>query len=506
MSLYRISQRSKAALCLLLCLCLLIPYTVHAKKSNEQIIFEFLRDDMGFGNNAQAVACGILANMYAETGGQNYAPDTTGDSGTSGGICGWHDGTDADNWTRLKNYCKDHGYQWDTLGGQLHYLKYDLFDSGRFDDTRGRLMAVENDMHGAWYAAYLFCYWYEAPANRVSSAMRRGTYAEDFWHKYVDPSDQPVTSGDPAQSTLAANVTLGPVENKVYRDYFTSCSLRGTVDSNYPITGIDCYVSDAYGHVVSGYHRNGTYTTIRFSPTGRGSDHWDSRHFDIYWDGADANLPFSAIDDPGSYFFCIDAADVSGNTLSYRCLFHVIRPTESTYTFLYSPDGAAVGSGTAAMGSAITLPALGNQPGFLFAGWCCGSTFCNAGESFSLLAPEVDFYAVWDLCPHRWGQGIVTEPTIYAGGYTTYTCLDCGAEERRDLTAPLPSDLPGDVNGDGLLTFEDLELLARHVADIAPLEDTSLADVNGDGSLSAADLTALAAQLKYDDPPPLIID
>lgn len=491
----RMNRQLKAAVCLILCMALLFPCAARADKSREQIIFEFLRDEMGFGDNAPAIACGILANIYAETGGApyNYDPNTTGDSGTSGGICGWHDGKDADNWTRLKNYCASHGYQWNTLEGQLNYLKYDLFESGRFNDTRGRLMALENDMHGAWYAAYIFCYWYEGPANRVQSAIRRGSYAEDFWKKYVDPAAAPVTSGDPAQSTLSANVTLGPTENKLYSDYFTSCSLRGTVDSNYPITSIDCYVSDAWGNKVSGYNRSGSWVTIDFAPTGWDGQHWDGRHFDIYWDGADANLPFSAIDYPGSYFFCIDAVDVSGNTLAYRCLFHVKSRTAAAYTF-YASENVISSTGTSSMGESITLPALDNQPGFLFAGWSTGGQTYAAGTKYPLLSPATAFTPVWNVCPHRWDSGVVTEPAIGKGGCTTYTCLDCGATEQRDFTDPLPA--AGDVNRDLVLSEDDLHLLARHVSGIATLTDISLADVNGDGMISAADLTALAGMLK----------
>ena len=487
-------NRIRAALCLILCLALLFPCGVKADKSREQIIFEFLRDDMGFGANAPAIACGILANIYAETGGApyNYDPNTTGDGGTSGGICGWHDGKDADNWTRLKNYCATHGYQWNTLEGQLNYLKYDLWESGRFNDTRGRLMALENDMHGAWYAAYLFCYWYEGPANRVQSAINRGYYAEMFWNRYVG-DDAPVTSGDPAASTLSVSVTQGPVENKVYSSYFTSCSLRGTVNSNYPITCVDCYVSDAWGNKVSGYNGSGKFLTIDFSPAGWNGQRWDGRHFDIYWDGADANLPFSAIDNPGSYFYCVDATDVSGKTVAYRCLFHVIGCTGVSYTF-YASENELYSSGNSAMGGSIPLPSLPNRPGFLFGGWRTGGTTYAAGTSYTFLSPGVVFSAVWDTCPHRWDTGVVTEPTLTAEGYTTFTCLDCGASEQRDFTDPLPPPSPvtGDMNGDHLLNEEDLRLLARHVSGIASLTNIAPADVNGDGNISAADLTALA--------------
>lgn len=54
----------------------------------------------------------------------------------------------------------------------------------------------------------------------------------------------------------------------------------------------------------------------------------------------------------------------------------------------------------------------------------------------------------------------------------------------------------GDVNGDGVVDQTDLVALARFMAGIDDLEDTTRADINGDGIYSAADLTALARMLE----------
>lgn len=54
----------------------------------------------------------------------------------------------------------------------------------------------------------------------------------------------------------------------------------------------------------------------------------------------------------------------------------------------------------------------------------------------------------------------------------------------------------GDVNGDGVVDQADLVALARFMAGIDDLKDTTRADINGDGILSAADLTALARMLE----------
>ena len=56
--------------------------------------------------------------------------------------------------------------------------------------------------------------------------------------------------------------------------------------------------------------------------------------------------------------------------------------------------------------------------------------------------------------------------------------------------------ISGDVNGDGVVDQADLVALARFMAGIDDLEDTTRADINDDGILSAADLTALARMLE----------
>ena len=58
------------------------------------------------------------------------------------------------------------------------------------------------------------------------------------------------------------------------------------------------------------------------------------------------------------------------------------------------------------------------------------------------------------------------------------------------------TSITGDVNGDGVVDQADLVALARFMAGIDDLEDTTRADINGDGILSAADLTALARMLE----------
>ena len=505
MQLRRINNRIRAAVCLLLCLGLLLPciaLSEDTQKTRERYIFDRLTEDLQARGvqHPEAVVCGILGNIYYETGASpfNYNPATVGDySGgvaTSGGICGWHNS----RWDALKDFCAARGHNWDNLEDQCDFLVWELYESGDYNDTRGRLLQVDNDIHGAWYAAYMFCYWFEGPADRIRSAVTRGHKAEEFWREYVNSSDVPVTTGEPEKSTLRAEGITHP-DNRKYTDYISSFSLKGRVLSNYPITFVRVYVVNAAGQVVSGYkyvNNTGAYLTLSFSPAGKNGELWDGRCFDVYWDGADNAMAFSAIDYPGSYCYCIDAADVSGKALALRYPFHVISATTCLYAFDCN-GGAAIASGTAIFGSALTLPTPQLRPGWLFDGWSDGESIHPAGSDYTVLRSDITFTALWRECPHvHWDAGVVTEPAVGAGGYTTYTCQDCGLTEQRDFTAPLLPDIPGDVNGDYILSEADLHLLARHVSGIATLTDLSLADVNGDGMISAADLTALAGMIK----------
>mgnify|MGYP002241708625 CR=1 FL=1 len=71
--------------------------------NTESTIFKYITADMGLNI---AAASGILANIQAESG---FNPNLYGDSGSSYGICQWHN----DRFTALKNYTD----KWDTLQG-----------------------------------------------------------------------------------------------------------------------------------------------------------------------------------------------------------------------------------------------------------------------------------------------------------------------------------------------------------------------------------------------------
>lgn len=147
-----------------------------SKAETIQTIFDFLVDEMGLNS---AAACGVLANIEKES---DFNPTLYGDSGSSYGICQWHNG----RFENLKNYCNKNGYSWKTVEGQLHFLKYELStnktDTGKILD---RLEDVTNTAEGAYKAGYDWCYYFERPANKASKAEARGSNAQTkYWPTY----------------------------------------------------------------------------------------------------------------------------------------------------------------------------------------------------------------------------------------------------------------------------------------------------------------------------------
>lgn len=144
------------------------------KYSNEELIYLFLTQEM---NLNCAAACGILANIRAES---SFRPTAYNSSGGSYGICQWT----GSRKTRLQNYCKDAGLDYTTLTGQLYYLEYEL--ENHYTKTLTYIRGVENSAQGAYDAGYYWCYNFEVPANRESRSRSRGETARDtYWPKYA---------------------------------------------------------------------------------------------------------------------------------------------------------------------------------------------------------------------------------------------------------------------------------------------------------------------------------
>lgn len=162
-----------ALLALVLVLALAVPAVKAGNTAVERKIFEYLTGTMGFNS---AAACGILANIEAES---DFNLGSLGDSGTSYGLCQWHNS----RFDNLRNFCLQQGYDYRSLEGQLAFLNVELRLS--YAGTYSVLRQVPNTPEGAYYAAYYWCIHFEAPANGEASAVRRGRTAQvKFWGRY----------------------------------------------------------------------------------------------------------------------------------------------------------------------------------------------------------------------------------------------------------------------------------------------------------------------------------
>lgn len=139
-------------------------------------IYNFLIEDMGLSS---AAACGVLANIEKES---NFNPTLYGDSGSSYGICQWHNG----RFENLKKFCNDNGYSWRSLEGQLHFLKYELtYQKSTTGYILDKLRAIPDTAEGAYQAGYDWCYYFERPANKVAKSEARGASAQNnYWPVY----------------------------------------------------------------------------------------------------------------------------------------------------------------------------------------------------------------------------------------------------------------------------------------------------------------------------------
>lgn len=126
---------------------------------------------------------------------------------------------------------------------------------------------------------------------------------------------------------------------------------------------------------------------------------------------------------------------------------------------------------------------------------------CSCGDSYTETIPVVG---------HTYSAQ-VTQPTCTAQGYTTHTCMVCGHTYKDSYTnakghsfkdgtctecgSEDPDALmPGDLDGDGLVSSADAVMLARYLVDLTELTDKQLqaADVDRDGAITSGDSVRLA--------------
>lgn len=160
--------------------------------SVEREVYAYLTEELKL---TTAAACGVLANIEHES---SFQPTIFGDQGTSYGLCQWHN----ERFSALRGYCAALGLNYQTVEGQMAYLKYEL--GNNYTNLLLTLQAIDNTPEGAYRAGYLWCIQFEKPSNMQQKAVSRGELARGkYWARYshyqsiiIAPEPEP-TEPDP---------------------------------------------------------------------------------------------------------------------------------------------------------------------------------------------------------------------------------------------------------------------------------------------------------------------
>ena len=170
-----------------------------------------------------SAAIGIIANIEAES---SFRTSCVGDSGTSFGICQWHN----TRGTAMKNYV---GANWaNNLSGQLDYLWYEM--SSSYSGMLEFLKSVPNTLAGAQDSAEKFVRVFERPGDLSGAVTRRRAAAEKFWGKIITTSTvtSVTSSGTPVAASPGVQIARTGYGD-VYLRWPISSVTPGTYTSGY---------------------------------------------------------------------------------------------------------------------------------------------------------------------------------------------------------------------------------------------------------------------------------
>lgn len=129
---------------------------------NTKVIYRFLVNELNLNH---AAVCGVLTNIQHES---NFNQNAVGDGGTCYGICQWHNG----RFQSLMSYCQKNHLDYNTLEGQLSYLKEEL--ENNYTGVLDSLLDVPDTEQGSYDAAYYWCVHFEVPNHTYERATQRG--------------------------------------------------------------------------------------------------------------------------------------------------------------------------------------------------------------------------------------------------------------------------------------------------------------------------------------------
>lgn len=114
------------------------------------------------------ICAGIMGNMMAECGGGtlNLNPYAIGDSGTSFGLCQWHNG-------RKSNLLNNYG---ESIEEQIAFLEAEIGDINTYFSNPTDYKAI----------AYEFCIIFERPSNKEQKGIERKALAQTAFEYFVN--------------------------------------------------------------------------------------------------------------------------------------------------------------------------------------------------------------------------------------------------------------------------------------------------------------------------------
>lgn len=137
-----------------------------------------------------AGACGILANVQAESGFSTAL--NSGNNGAASGICQWH----PDRWANCVTHCKEKNLDPTTIQGQTSFLIKEL---QAYKDLWALILSAEGEQ-GAYDVAYKMCYEFERPADKEAKSKQRGDMAKAMYNDKLANAKITVSAGQSVAS------------------------------------------------------------------------------------------------------------------------------------------------------------------------------------------------------------------------------------------------------------------------------------------------------------------
>lgn len=235
---------------------------------NEKTIYQFLKSDLGLNT---AAACGVLANIQCESSFNPTASVLDTNNKTSYGICQWN----GVRFDALKSYCSQNGYDYKSLEGQLHYLKYELEHSEA--SAFSKVKNVENTSDGAYNAGYNWARYFER-CSSVYFEWRAKLARDTYWPKYSGDSNN--DNGDEKKEYSITYYLYEGTNNDANPDFYTETSETITLKN-----------PTKTGYVFQGWYKDSSMTNkITSIPKGSKGDlkvyaKWKANKYTIRFKG-----------------------------------------------------------------------------------------------------------------------------------------------------------------------------------------------------------------------------